>query len=169
MYSSSTSVFKNVSYYIPFFSLIINLDYATLTLSTSKISFPKYNHTVSQTRHNNLLLKLRLFYLCNTTSDLSSSLVFQSNLSFILLMENFSECESFLTIMRKSQLLCKILTNCQAWFILGGKNLWSWLGNIKVYKLYRKSQMMQTYRMTLASAYVLHCLFAAQSQLQRNI
>ena len=49
--------FHIVGYHVLFLSLIINLDCATLTLSISKPSPPKYNHTMSQTRCNNCPLK----------------------------------------------------------------------------------------------------------------
>ena len=84
--------------YILFFSLIINLDYTALILSIPKLFFLKYDYITSWTRCNNLLLKPRLSYPCNITSNPSSSLVFQSNLSFVLSTDNIGKCKLLLTV-----------------------------------------------------------------------
>ena len=91
------SKFKNIGHYILFLSLIINLDYTTLTLSISESSLPKYNHAISKARHNNFPLKPKSSYLHSTTSGLSSNSIFYSNLSSMLPMDNPSKYELSLT------------------------------------------------------------------------
>jgi len=71
-----TFIFKNVGCHLLFLSLIINLDYAILSLSISKPLSLKYNHAISKARCNNLPLKPRLSYLCNITFNLFSNLIF---------------------------------------------------------------------------------------------
>ena len=66
----------------------------------------------SKTRYKNLLLKLRLPYLYNTTSNLFSSIIFQYNLSFVLLVDNPSEYKLLLTsVLTRNYYCCKNLNN----------------------------------------------------------
>jgi len=70
-------------------------------LSISELLFLKYDHIMSWTRHNNLLLKLRLPYPCSITPDLSSGLVFQHNLFSMLPTDNIGKCELSLIAMKR--------------------------------------------------------------------
>ena len=88
-YMQQQKIFKNVGYYIWFLSLTINLDCATLTLSTFEYPFLKYDHIISQTRHNNLTLKLRSPYCCGNHQTQSPIIIQGSKaLSRLLMWES---------------------------------------------------------------------------------